>query len=146
MRLYARMIDGRRAQIISSMVDAEGRDVPSLASRFPLDVVAQLVEYDPRARPAPPPPTLQERIATLLFAVDQHLNAAAAARGYESIARAALRAAYEGPWQAEGVAFAQWMDAVYARCYQLLDQFNAGEIAEPTAEELIPLLPQLELP
>lgn len=97
-------------------------------------------------QPAPPTIPLQRRIELLLQRVDVHLNAAAKAKGYDSIARAALRSAYAGPWQAEGLAFAQWMDAVYAHCYELLAQFQAGELDEPTPETLIDMLPKLELP
>ncbi|MDN8617882.1 hypothetical protein [Variovorax ginsengisoli] len=145
MNTYARVIDGVIAQIIPPVFDDRGREV-SLEERFPLDVVAQLVEYDPQRRPDPPPPSLVERVASLLQAVDLHLDAAAIAKGYDGIKSAALRAGYPGPFHDDGVAFATWMDLVYATCYQLLAQFNAGEIAEPTPAELIAMLPTLELP
>jgi hypothetical protein len=133
------MIDGQIAQIIT--VSDDGARLESLFAREILD---QLVEYDPR--PKPPEPSLEERIASLLVAVDKHLNQAARAKGYDSIVTAALRAGYPGPFHDDGVAFATWMDATYATCYQLLAQFNAGEIPEPTPDELIAMLPTLELP
>lgn len=96
--------------------------------------------------PEPPEPTAEQRIAALLRVVDAHLNAGAATRRYDSITTASIRAGYPGPFHDEGVAFATWMDATYARCYEILAQWEAGEIAEPTAAELIAMLPLLELP
>lgn len=94
----------------------------------------------------PPPLTLEQRAALLLQAVDKRLNDAARARGYDSIANAAIRAGYPGPFHDEGVTFATWMDATYSACYALLAQVQAGEIEEPTEAELLAMLPALELP
>jgi hypothetical protein len=77
---------------------------------------------------------------------DAHLNAAARARRYDSIHTAALRAAYAGPWQAEGIAFAQWMDACNVAGYALLAEVEAGAKPAPTVEEYIASLPALVLP
>ncbi|MBJ2155257.1 hypothetical protein [Variovorax sp. IB41] len=107
--------------------------------------VLQMLSEEPEPEPAPTP-TLEERAAALLRAVDAHLNVAARARGYDSIITAALRAGYPGPFHDEGMAFAIWMDSVYAKCYELLAQVQAGEIAEPTAEQLIVMLPAPGLP
>ena len=97
--------------------------------------------------PAQPPALTEEsRIAALLAAVDVHLDQRARVERYDSIRSAALRAGYPGPFHAEGLAFATWMDACYSRCYDLLAQWHAGEIQEPTVDELIALLPNLELP
>jgi hypothetical protein len=95
----------------------------------------------------PAGPTLEQRKAALLGAVDAHLNAAATAKGYDSILAAALRAALPiSLFHAEGVAFGTWMDAVYAKCYDVLAQVLSGEIEEPTKDELIAMLPVLQLP
>ena len=78
---------------------------------------------------------------------DAHLNAAARARRYDSIHTAALRAAYPGPWQAEGLAFAQWMDACNVAGYQLLAGVEAGTTPAPaTVEAYLATLPVLVLP
>lgn len=92
------------------------------------------------------PPTLEQRITLLQAAVDDHLNTAARARRYDSIHTAALRAGYPGPFHDEGMAFAVWMDAVNAKCYAVLAQFMAGEIAEPNEQQLLAMLPALTLP
>ena len=77
---------------------------------------------------------------------DEHLNAAARARRYDSIHTAALRAGYAGPYQAEGQAFAEWMDACNAVGYQIMDEVGAGTRAPLSIEEYLGLLPALVLP
>lgn len=100
----------------------------------------------PRAYEAPAL-TFEQRKNALLAAVDAHMNAAAATKGYDSILNAALRAALpSSAFHAEGVAFGTWMDAVYAKCYDVLAKVQAEEIAEPTQQELIAMLPVLVLP
>jgi len=94
----------------------------------------------------PPELTLAERIEALHVAVNAHMNAAAGAKRYDSIHTAALRAGWPGPFHAEGLAFATWMDEVNAKCYEVLAQFEAGQIDEPTWEELLAMLPALQLP
>ena len=94
----------------------------------------------------PPELTLEQRIEALHVAVNAHMNAAAGERRYDSIHTAALRAGWPGPFHAEGLAFATWMDEVNAKCYEVLAQFEAGEIDEPTWEELLAVLPALQLP
>lgn len=61
MKTFARMIDGRRAQIIAAQFGADGVEVP-LEQRFDPEFVAQLVEYDPDQRAEPPPPTHAELV------------------------------------------------------------------------------------
>lgn len=66
------MIDGLIAQIIPPIFDDKGREVP-IESRFPPEVVEQLVEYPPRAEP-PPEPThaqLWERAISEMRAMRQ---------------------------------------------------------------------------
>lgn len=80
------------------------------------------------------------------IAHDAHLNAVARARRYDSIHTAALRAGFAGPWQAEGVAFAQWMDACNAAGYQIMAEVESGTRSALSVAEYIDLLPILELP
>jgi hypothetical protein len=90
----------------------------------------------------PAPLTIEERVGALRLAVSDYLDAAAKAKGYDNIINAALRAAYPGPYRAEGTAFATWMDATWQACYGLLAKFGAGELAEPSVEELVSMLPK----
>ena len=45
----------------------------------------------------------------------------------------------------EGRAFRTWRSAVWERCYEILAEINAGVRANPTEEELIAMLPELEI-
>lgn len=74
------------------------------------------------------------------------LNTKARAKGYDSIITASLRAALpNSPFHTEGVAFATWMDEVWAYCYQELDRIQTGLRTEPLLEDFILELPQLNL-
>ena len=77
---------------------------------------------------------------------DEHLQAAAKARRYDSIHTAALRAGYAGPFQAEGIAYAQWMDDCNAAGYQIMAEVESGTRGALSVAEYIDLLPILELP
>lgn len=83
------------------------------------------------------------KVKLIEIAIQQHLDAVAKAKNYDSIHTAALRAAYVGPFQAEGQAFATWMDGCWSAAYALLADFQAGNIPEPTAAEVIAALPVL---
>ena len=96
----------------------------------------------PTAAQAP----VQARILAMQGVIQAHLDAAARAKGYDDIRSAALRAGYQGPYHAEGLAFATWMDATWQRGYELLAQWQGGQLAEPTPQELLALMPTLELP
>ncbi len=143
---YARFdAEGQPIEIVDAIYDESGAEVPIDARYHP---ALGFRPYDPANPPEGPATVISapQRIATLLAAVDLWLNAGAALRRYSSIVTAALRAGYPGPFHAEGIAYATWMDATYARCYEILAQWEAGEIEEPTAAELIAMLPLLELP
>lgn len=45
----------------------------------------------------------------------------------------------------EGVAFRKWRSAVWAKGYELLSEVQAGTRPVPTEEELVELLPKLEI-
>ena len=80
--------------------------------------------------------------------VQAHLDAAAQARGYDSIVSAVTYADEPAvpAFQAEGRAFRAWRSLVWARCYQLAAEVQAGTRAVPAPEALIALLPALVLP
>lgn len=131
-----------------------GENMPEDAKEISDDLYAlcrgQHVVADANGMPqlyVAPPPTFGERKVALLAAVDAHLNAAAKAKGYDSIINASLRAALPAsPFHAEGVAFGEWMDAVYAKCYEVLAGVQSGQVEEPNEAQLIAMLPALQLP
>lgn len=65
---------------------------------------------------------------------------------YDSRLTCALRAGYVGPFQAEGVAFATWMDNCNAYAYGVMGDVLAATRTIPTIEELISELPELTWP
>jgi hypothetical protein len=125
--------------------DVDGSAIPLDEGNAFYQIYLEWRETNEPAQPAGP--TLEQRAAALLAGVDAHLNAAAQAKGYDNILSAAIRAALPASaFHDEGVAFGTWMDAVYARCYQLMAAVQSGETAEPTLEELLAMLPVLQLP
>lgn len=79
-------------------------------------------------------------------ALTGHLDAVAQARRYDNRITCSLRAGYPGPFQAEGAAFAAWMDTCNALGYQILAEVQAGARPLPTVDEFIALLPEMVWP
>lgn len=96
----------------------------------------EITPYTPKA------PTLGDFDAALT----NHLDATAQSRHYDNRINCALRAGYPGPYQAEGIAFAQWMDACNVVGYTMLADFQAGLIPQPTIIEMIAALPVMVWP
>ncbi|MDD2879690.1 MAG: hypothetical protein PHQ58_04570 [Rhodoferax sp.] len=72
--------------------------------------------------------------------VQVHLDTKAREHGYDDIKSAALRAAYPGPYQQEGITLATWMDECWFLTFELLAEAQGGA-AELTQEQLIAQLP-----
>lgn len=64
-------------------------------------------------------------------------------KNYDNRITCSLRAGYPGPFQVEGLAFAQWMDACNAHCYEVTQEIQAGTRTIPTFEELSSEFPAL---
>lgn len=79
-------------------------------------------------------------------AVQSHMDAQAATKGYDSIMSACSYAAFENAFQAEGHAFLTWRAQCWLASYAILDAVEAGERPVPTEAELIAELPSLVLP
>lgn len=117
----------------------------SAGKRIVADASGYPIAQDP---PPPPAPTSEQIRAALTDAVYAHMNAAAQARGYDDI-KAAVTYAEEPAvplFQAEGRALRAWRSLVWAHCYQVLADVQAGTRAIPTAAQLIAELPALDLP
>lgn len=116
----------------------------SAGKRIVPDANGYPVAQDP---PPPPAPTAEQIRADRVAAVYDHLNAAAQALGYDDI-RAAVTYADEPivpKFQAEGRAFRAWRSLVWAHCYQVLDDVQAGRRPIPSAQDLITELPALHI-
>lgn len=79
-------------------------------------------------------------------ALDEFYDIKAAERRYANRVTCTLRAGYPGPFHAEGVAFATWMDSCNAYCYSVMAAVKSGQRAMPTIEGLIQELPEMVWP
>jgi hypothetical protein len=97
-------------------------------------------------------PKSAEQVMTVMVqkyeaALDAYLDKTAQDHRYNDRFTFALRAGYAGPWQAEGIAFAQWMDGINAAAYLMLVGVQAGEVTPPPSiEEFIASLPPFVYP
>ncbi len=75
-------------------------------------------------------------------AVQNVLDSAAQARGYEGILSASTYATSKHPrFGPEGIAFRDWRDACWDYCYQALTDVQAGKRQIPEVKELLAELP-----
>ena len=92
----------------------------------------------------PPPVDMQAEITSAMTAL---FDATAQAKNYDSRITCALRAGYPGPFNAEGIAFASWMDAQNAKAYLMLAEVQAGTHPMPaTVEDALALLDPMVWP
>lgn len=89
----------------------------------------------------------EQQIAAIVKAMEQLFDSTAQSRRYDNRTTCALRAGYAGPFQAEGIAFATWMDACNAMAYQMLAEVQAGTRPMPeTVADALALLPAMQWP
>lgn len=111
------------------------------------DLVAPVGGCEARTTPPEPKPkTNDEVIAELTAALEAHYDSKARERRYDNRLTCALRAGYVGPFQAEGIAFAQWMDNCNAYGYQVMADCLSGARPIPTTAELIGEIPLMVWP
>jgi len=84
--------------------------------------------------------------SSLIQTLNDHLDAVAGQRRYDSRFTCSLRAGFTGPFQAEGIAFAAWMDQCNLVGYTIMSEVKAATRAVPTPEELIAAMPLIEWP
>lgn len=96
--------------------------------------------------PEPKPKTNDEIISELTQALEAHYDAIAQTKRYDNRFTCALRAGYIGPFQADGVAFAQWMDTCNAYGYQVMSDCLNSLRTIPTSAEFIAELPLIVWP
>lgn len=77
-------------------------------------------------------------------ALEAHYDSVAQSKRYDNRLTFALRAGYPGPYQAEALVFAQWMDNCNAMAYQYMLDVEAGKLERPTIEAMIEMLPNIE--
>lgn len=99
-------------------------------------------EFGAIAQYVAPLPTLEDYDAALTA----HLDSVAQSKRYADRISCSVRAGYPGPFQSEGIAFATWMDTCNQIGYQILADFQAGNIPQPSVEDVIAALPQMVWP
>lgn len=112
--------------------------------------LGRIIAADANGRPVlqdPPPLTYAQEVELFRSAIQQHLDAAAVAAGYDDIKTAVTYA--EEPavpkFQTEGQAFRAWRSLVWQYGYAQLDAILAGERERPPIGEFIAELPELVL-
>jgi hypothetical protein len=84
----------------------------------------------------------EKKIKEMTKFVEHYLDSTAQSFGFDDIKTAALRASFTGsPLQPIGMALGVWMDKVWLKCKGLLEQWQRGEIDEPTIDTLRAALP-----
>lgn len=85
--------------------------------------------------------------AEIVQAVQDHMDASAQALGYDSVASAVTYADEPSvtKFQDEGQAYRAWRSQVWNHCYGILADYEAGNIAKPTPQEVIDGLPALNI-
>lgn len=96
----------------------------------------------------PPVETPEERIEIIVIRVQSHMDSKAREYGYDNVFTAVTYA--DEPlvpkFQEEGVAFRSWRSAVWAHCYDLLAQWQAGQLSDLTVDDVISTLPPFTPP
>lgn len=86
------------------------------------------------------------KIAQFVQAMEGHYDAVAQVKKYDNRLTCTLRAGYAGPFQSDGIAFAQWMDSINVYGYQVMAEALAGTRPMPTVEAFIAELPPMVWP
>lgn len=84
--------------------------------------------------------------SSLIQTLNDHLDAVAGERRYDDRFTCSLRAGFTGPFQAEGVAFAAWMDQCNLVGYTIMAEVKAALRPVPTPAELIAAMPVIVWP
>lgn len=97
---------------------------------------------------APPEPTQEDivksRITEIQSAVQNLLDAKAQEKNYDNgFAIASYANSTDAIFHDEANRFISWRDACWRECYNILAQFQSGEIEMPTVEYVLSRLPSL---
>ena len=87
----------------------------------------------------------EQRFKDIQTAVQSVLDGKAKEKNYDNgFALAGYALSTNDTFRSEAGKFIAWRDAVWARCYQILDAYKAGEIEMPSVENVLAVLPELE--
>lgn len=87
----------------------------------------------------------EKRFQDIQTAVQAALDKKAKEKNYDNgFAVASYALSTNDTFRSDAAKFIAWRDAVWAKCYQILDAYKAGEIEMPSVENVIAVLPELE--
>lgn len=87
----------------------------------------------------------EQRFKDIQTAVQAVLDKKAKEKNYDNgFAVASYALSTNDTFRSDAAKFIAWRDAVWAKCYQILDAYKAGEIEMPSVENVIAVLPELE--
>lgn len=96
-------------------------------------------------KPLPPEPTVQEILKSRTKLVQSYLDSSVQSKGYDNILSACTYVTSIVPkFQTEGQAAVEFRDATWAKCYEILDEVQAGTRSIPTEQEILQELPTLD--
>jgi len=113
------------------------------ADDAPASWYAQLT---PCALQPPHPPTPQDLMADIQAKVEEHFNTVAQARSFDSRVSCMAYAGFVNPFQADALAFGQWVAACWVLIYQAQADIMNGLRTIPTPEQAVLELPTMEWP
>lgn len=91
------------------------------------------------------PPSVKAVKKVYENAVQAHLDATAQTRGYDNTYTClSYLSSTDEIWKRESNAFNAWRDSVWRKAHEILNAFMAGEIKQPTIEEVIAQLPPID--
>ena len=87
----------------------------------------------------------EQRFKDIQNAVQNLLDSKAREKNYDNgFAIASYALSTNDTFRSEAGKFIAWRDAVWGKCYQILDAYKAGEIEMPSVENVLAVLPELE--
>lgn len=89
----------------------------------------------------PDPEPVEVRKSKLESALTDYIDSVAHSDGWDNIGTARDRAGYPGPFHDNALALAQWSDQCWVVALGFYNRFVAGEISEPSLEEIMAALP-----
>lgn len=91
-------------------------------------------------------PTQLEQLAAIEAAITKHMDSVAQAKRYDNRDSCRLYAGYVNPFQAEAIAYGQWVAACWVASNTAQAQIIAGTRSIPTPEEAVAELPLMVWP
>ena len=95
---------------------------------------------------APKPPTPEQLLKAIEQAIEKHMDEVAQSKKYDNRDSCRLYAGYTNPFQAEAIAFGQWVAACWVASNQAQADIANGLRTIPTPEEAVAELPVMVWP